>query len=232
MSAEPPGAELHIDTLTVGPLATHAYLLTSGGAAVLVDPGADAPLLLEALRARGAALDAVWLTHAHPDHVGAVAAVLAAAAVPVYLHPLDRPWLEGAAQAAAAWGWRIEPPRCDPRPLADDQQLWLGDQPVRCLHVPGHTPGHVAFHLPRAGVVVAGDTLFRGGIGRTDLPEGDHATLLDSIRARLLPLPPETVVLPGHGPATRIGWERAHNPFLADDDGPHPTSPQRTTPRR
>lgn len=205
---------MHIDVLPVGPLSANAYLLTTGRRAVLVDPGGEPDRLLEALGARDAELEAVWLTHAHFDHVGALAELLEAAPVPVYLHPADAPLLASAAAAAAAWGVHIRQPPLGARPLADGDRLALGAVEARCLHTPGHAPGHVAIYLPSQAVVLSGDALFRGSIGRTDLPFGDHDRLLRSIRDRLLGLPGDTRVLPGHGPATTIAEEAASNPFL------------------
>ncbi len=205
---------MHIDVLPVGPLSANAYLLTVGRRAVLVDPGGEPERLLEALGARNAELHAVWLTHAHFDHVGALAELLETVPVPVYLHPADAPLLASAADAAAAWGVRIRQPPLDTRPLADGDRLTLGAVEAHCLHTPGHAPGHVAIYLAAQGVVLSGDALFRGSIGRTDLPFGDHDGLLRSIRERLLVLPGDTRVLPGHGPATTIAEEAASNPFL------------------
>jgi hydroxyacylglutathione hydrolase len=209
---------LTIVPATVGPLAANAYLLgdPASGDAVIVDPGDEGHLLLAQARAGGWRLREVWLTHAHFDHVGAVDEVVADGDVPVRLHPADLPIYRTAAQAAARWaGLRIHQPTVPPLALEHGAALALGSLRAEVRHLPGHSPGHVVFWVAAAGAVFAGDTLFRGGIGRTDLPGGDHETLLRGIREQLFTLPPETVVWPGHGPPTTVAEERATNPFLA-----------------
>ncbi len=200
----------------VGALQANAYLLVEDGHAVVIDPGDEPGRLLAALDRHGAALDAVWLTHADFDHVGGLAGLLEARRAPVYLHPGDAPLLASAARQAAAWGLSIAQPPTDTEPLADDMQLSLAGVVARCLFTPGHSPGHIAFHLPSEDLVLTGDALFRGSIGRTDRPFGDTDRLLRSIRERLLVLPDETRALPGHGPETTIGLEKRSNPFLLD----------------
>jgi len=207
---------VEIRSFCVGPVQANAYLLTQAGRAVLVDPGAEPQRLLEALTASGASLEAVWLTHADFDHVGGLAGVLAAqdGEVPVYLHPADAPLLRSAREQAAASGLAIDAPPTATRDLADGQTLQLADVRARCLFTPGHTPGHIAFYFEEEGVVLTGDALFRGSIGRTDRPFGDAGLLLRSIRQALLTLPDGTRVLPGHGAATTVLAERRANPFL------------------
>ena len=200
----------------VGALQANAYLLVEKGRAVLVDPGAEAGRLLAAVEGHGARLEAVWLTHADFDHVGGLAGVIQAGSVPVYLHPSDAPLLASAARQAAAFGITIAEPPTATRPLADGMELELAGVLARCLFTPGHAPGHVAFHLPSEGLVLTGDALFRGSIGRTDRPFGDTDTLLRSIGERLLILPDDTRALPGHGPETTIGHEKRTNPFLIE----------------
>lgn len=208
---------MEIVRMSVGPLQANAYLLLDGAGAVVVDPGGEGELIADELERRGASLAAVWLTHAHFDHVGGLAALLArqpADAVDVYLHPADQLLLEHAVEAAARWSIEIEAPPTRTRALAHGDVLTIGGGRARALHTPGHAPGHVAFHFPDHALVLSGDALFQGSIGRTDLPFGDHEQLLASIRDELLTLPDETSVLPGHGPATTIGTERFGNPFL------------------
>ena len=207
--------------LTVGPLMENCYLLADEASceAVLIDPGDEAPRLLAALDDAGLTLREVWLTHAHFDHVGALAGVLEARPVPVRMHPADRPLLERAREAAARWLIEIPAPPTETLDLADGETLRLGSLEAEVLFTPGHAPGHVAFYFQNleegAGAVLAGDALFQGSVGRTDLPLADGPTLLRSIRERLLVLPDETTVWPGHGPETTIGRERRENPFLA-----------------
>jgi glyoxylase-like metal-dependent hydrolase (beta-lactamase superfamily II) len=207
-----------VQQLTVGPIAENCYLLADAehGVAVLVDPGAEADRLLAAVDAIGCTLSAIWLTHAHFDHVGAVAEVLRSRPVPVYLHPADREWYDSASQAAQRFGLSVETPPPPDHALAEGDTLRLGALQFDVWHLPGHAPGHVAFigH----GLCVSGDVLFEGSVGRTDLPRCDPAALRRSLQ-RLTTLPPETRVLPGHGGYTDIGTELATNPFLS----PQPT---------
>lgn len=202
---------------TVGPLQENCYLVQdpASGAGALIDPGAEGDALVAALRERerthGLRLEAVWLTHAHLDHVGALKEVTAAYDVPVYLHALDRPVFDFAPRAAAMWGLPWEEQPAPNAAYADGDELALGALRFRVLHTPGHAPGHVVLH--GAGVLLAGDLLFRGSIGRTDLPMADPRAMTRSL-VRVAALPPETVVYPGHGEATTIGAERRTNPFL------------------
>ncbi len=207
-------AMLEIRKLTVGPLQENCYLLTDSEThqAVLIDPGDEAARLLAALA--GLELRAIWLTHAHFDHIGGLAEVHRQFPVPVYLHENDRELFNHAAESAAFFGLTLEQPTSDTLPLSPAQTLTLGTHRATCLFTPGHAPGHMAFYLPEQGLVVAGDALFQGSVGRTDLPGGDHAQLLASVRRELLTLPDVTRVLPGHGPETTVGAERRTNPFL------------------
>jgi glyoxylase-like metal-dependent hydrolase (beta-lactamase superfamily II) len=202
--------------LTVGAVAANAYLVTDAatGVTVVIDPGDDAPRLLAALADAGVAPSEIWLTHAHFDHIGAVADLREAHPVPVRLHPADAPLYDNAEQQAAWFGMRVRPPGVAPLDLADGERLALGETVFTVLHTPGHAPGHVAFHAPEAGVLFSGDALFRGSVGRTDLPLCDPAALEHSLRERLMLLPDATRVLSGHGPETTIGHERRTNPFL------------------
>lgn len=205
-----------LERYTVGPLQENCYLLadTEAREAVLIDPGDEAPRLLGALEEHQLELKAIWLTHAHFDHVGALADIKDAHEVPVHLHPADEPLLEHAADAAAMWDIPLRQPTTDFVPLGEHERLQLGNLNVTCLFTPGHAPGHIAFYLPDEALVIAGDALFKGSIGRTDLPLGNHQQLLDSIKTQLLTLPPETKVYPGHGPETTIEEEARLNPFL------------------
>lgn len=194
----------------------NAYLLsnTETRQAVLIDPGEDAPVLLEALRKDALSLQAIWLTHAHFDHIGAVEAIKAVHDVPVLLHPADKALYDNAYKAAQAWGIPFTQPTVATTDISEGQTLMLATSLVQCLFTPGHAPGHISFYLPEQGIVIAGDALFQGSIGRTDLPLGNHEELIHSIRTELLTLPDATVVYPGHGPETTIGVEKISNPFL------------------
>jgi hydroxyacylglutathione hydrolase len=204
---------MKIQTLTVGPLEENCYLVVdeSTNRAVLIDPGDEPARILAAVYESGAALESIWLTHAHFDHLGGLAGVVRAHPVPVHMHPLEEPLHEIAVDAALRFGIRIEAP---PRPdceLAEGDRLQVGSQQLDVIHVPGHAPGHVAFHDDK--VIFGGDCLFAGSIGRTDLPFADRETL-DASVARLMTLGDELTLYPGHGPATTIGRERTTNPFV------------------
>lgn len=207
-------ARLDVVTLTNGVFAENCHILVDrdAGEAIMVDPGEDADLFLQRVATERVALKAIWLTHAHVDHILGVARVVEATGVPIYLHPADRPWYDALPEQAVRFGLSVEAPPPPDADLAQGMSLTLGGLGFEVRHVPGHTPGHVAF--VGHGVAVVGDALFSGSIGRTDLPGGDTETLLASIRDRLLTLPDETVVYSGHGPATTIGRERRTNPFL------------------
>jgi glyoxylase-like metal-dependent hydrolase (beta-lactamase superfamily II) len=209
-----------------GSFATNCYVLAPGPghACVVVDPGQDAVEPLERVLAEHRLTPvAVLLTHGHFDHTFSVAPVCDGHDVPAFVHPDDRDMLADPAkglsrEALAFFGGRLElrEPR-EVRPLADGAALELAGLALRVDHTPGHTPGSVVFSTATAQgdeVILAGDTLFAGSIGRTDLPGGDHATMLRSLRDRLLTRDDAAHVLPGHGPATTIGRERASNPFL------------------
>lgn len=201
--------------LTVGPLEENCWLLVDPASrdAVLVDPGDEADVLLAAVAEAGATLRAIWLTHAHFDHIGAIAEIKRQHPdVPVYLHAADTPLLALAGAAAARWGLTVETPPPADATLSEGDVLSVGTQRFTVQHVPGHAPGHVMF--VGDGVVLSGDLLFQGSIGRTDLPMCDPAAMQASL-ARIAALPPETVVHPGHGPTTTVARERAMNPFLS-----------------
>lgn len=205
-----------LQRFTVGPLQENCYLIADPGTedAVLIDPGDEAERLLSAVRKESLTLNAIWLTHAHFDHVGAVADIIEETGVPLFMHPADEPILHNAAAAAARWDIPLKQPPTLYTPLEDDQPLTLGDLTLKTLLTPGHAPGHVAFYYEPDALVLSGDALFRGSIGRTDLPFGNHEELLRSIKTRLLTLPDDTKVYPGHGPETVIGQEAKTNPFL------------------
>jgi hydroxyacylglutathione hydrolase len=204
---------MKIQTLTVGPLEENCYLVVdeSTNRAVLIDPGDEPARILAALDDSGATLESIWLTHAHFDHVGGLAGVLRARPVPVHMHPLDAPLYEVAVDSALRYGIRIEEPPAPDRELAEGDVVRVGSHELSVIHVPGHAPGHVAFH--NENVVFGGDCLFAGSIGRTDLPYGDREAL-DASVARLIALGDELTLLPGHGSATTLGRERRTNPFV------------------
>jgi hydroxyacylglutathione hydrolase len=202
-----------VQTLTVGAFQENCYLVVDSRSrkAVIVDPGGEGERLVEAVDKSGATLEAVWITHAHVDHVGAIASIKQRWNVPVYLHPLDRRLYEAAGRQAQVYGVQFEEPPPPDREFADGQQLKVGDVALSVMHAPGHSPGHVVIHGD--GIALVGDCLFAGSIGRTDLPFSDPPQLAASLE-KISALPPETVVYPGHGMDTTIGEERRSNPFL------------------
>lgn len=203
-----------VDRVTVGPFEENCYLLVdeASAAAVLVDPGDEGDRIVEMVERRRVTPSAVWLTHAHLDHIGAVSAVRRAwPGIPVLLHPADQVIYARGAQSAAKYGVPWEQPEPPDRELAEGDILSLGTQRFDVWHVPGHAPGHVVF--VSAGVLLGGDCVFAGSVGRTDLPLCDPTAFTRSLE-RLLTLSDDTVVHPGHGPSTTMGKERASNPFL------------------
>lgn len=184
--------------------------------AAVIDPGEEAERILAMIADRGWTVEQVWLTHAHIDHILGVDRVREATGAPVALHPADRTWYDALPEQAALFGLPTPSPLAPPdRDLVAGGEVEVGGIRFAVRHVPGHSPGHVAF--VGHGLAISGDTLFAGSIGRTDLPGGDHAQLLASIRRELLSLPDATRVLPGHGPETTIGAERRGNPFLVGE---------------
>lgn len=198
-----------------GVFAENCYLIVDEQAAqcAVVDPGEEAGLILHKIGDTGAKPVAIWLTHAHLDHVLGVTRIAAETAAPVWLHPADRP-LYDAVPEQAAWFGLGAPPRL-PAPdmdLVHGAELAVGELRFAVRHAPGHSPGSVCLVGP--GAVFSGDVLFAGSIGRTDLPGGDFETLIASIERELLPLPDDTILYSGHGPESTIGRERRTNPFL------------------
>jgi len=190
--------------------------------AIVVDPGGDAPLILERVAALGLKVVRIVHTHAHFDHVMGTRELQEATGAPVDLHPDEHFLYDDLAAQLALVGLppAIEIPAAPPvdHHLEDGETLRFGEAGTLVIHSPGHTPGSCCFSLPTADglLLLAGDTLFRGSVGRTDFPRGSFDALQASIRDRLLPLDDATRVIPGHGPETSIGLERRQNPFLAD----------------
>ena len=198
-----------------GVFAENCYIIVDEQAreCAIVDPGEEAGLILHKVEETGAHPVAIWLTHAHLDHVLGVARIAADTGAPIWLHPADRPLYDAVPEQAAWFG--LVPPVTLPAPdkeMASGQDLRVGDLSFAVRHTPGHSPGSVCLIGP--GIALTGDVLFAGSIGRTDLPGGDFETLIASIERELLPLSDDTIVYSGHGPETTIGRERASNPFL------------------
>jgi glyoxylase-like metal-dependent hydrolase (beta-lactamase superfamily II) len=205
---------MHVKRIVVGPLASNCYLVrcSDNGEALVIDPGAEPEVILKQLEMEGLTLRYIINTHGHGDHIGANAALKELTGAAILIHAGDAPMLTSAVKNLSAWldGGIVSPPA--DRTLADGDELRCGDIVFKVLATPGHTPGGISILGP--GVVFTGDTLFQGSIGRTDFPGGSFTVLLKSIREKLLILPDETLVYPGHGPATSIGREKMENPFL------------------
>jgi hydroxyacylglutathione hydrolase len=203
-----------VHRLVTGPIEENAYIVLGADArGVIVDPGDDAQNILALAQASNAVIEAILVTHAHFDHIGAVEAVRRSLKVPVYLHPDARSQWDQSGLAAARWNLPFEQPGPPDRDL-ETGKLEIAGLMFDVLPTPGHAQGHVSLYSSQ-GFVLSGDALFKGSIGRTDLPGGDHALLLLSIREHLLRLPPETVVFSGHGSETTIGAEASLNPYLS-----------------
>jgi glyoxylase-like metal-dependent hydrolase (beta-lactamase superfamily II) len=184
----------------------------AAGEAVVVDPGEEWERILGEAGRRSWRITGIWLTHAHVDHIFGVAGVRAATGAPIHLHPADRALYDALPEQARYFGVPAVPPPPPDWDLAPGSSVQVGSIAFEVRHTPGHSPGGVSLVGP--GVVLTGDALFAGSIGRTDLPGGDSQRLLSAIRRELLSLPDETIVYSGHGPETTIGEERASNPFL------------------
>jgi hydroxyacylglutathione hydrolase len=207
---------LTIDSVELGPIGTNCYVVRAtedATQAVVVDPGAEAPRVLALLDRLGARAAAILVTHTHYDHIGAVADLAAATGAPVYAPAGEAIVLEDPDAFYGPLGVSIRPWTAE-HYLEGGEQLELADIDFATVHVPGHSPGHLAFH--HDGALLSGDVLFAGSVGRTDLPGGSWEVLFDSIRLLAEGYSPETVVYPGHGPLTTLGDELARNPFLAE----------------
>ncbi|HEU5039801.1 MAG TPA: MBL fold metallo-hydrolase [Gemmatimonadales bacterium] len=207
--------DLEVVALPNGQFAENCYLVADRRSreAVMIDPGEEPAMFLAELDTRAWSLRAVWLTHAHIDHILGVAAVKAATGAPIHLHPLDRRLYDALPQFGAWIGMQVEAPPPPDLELRPGHPVRVGGFEFDVRFTPGHSPGSVSF--VGHGMVFGGDVLFNGSIGRTDLPGGDFPTLMATIQSQFLSLPDSTVVHSGHGPDTTIGVERLTNPFLA-----------------
>jgi glyoxylase-like metal-dependent hydrolase (beta-lactamase superfamily II) len=203
-----------VEWVTVGPFQENSYLVSDPATrrGVLVDPGDEPSRIVRMVRAARVDIEAIWLTHAHIDHIGAVAAMRREWKVPVLLHDADLVLYQRAAQQAAFYGLELDQPGDPDGSLADGAVLSVGQSRVTVRHTPGHSPGHVVFVADR--VMIGGDLLFAGSIGRTDLPLSSPEAMEASL-ALIATFDPEIAVYPGHGPPTNIATELATNPFLA-----------------
>lgn len=188
--------------------------------AAVVDPGGDIERIEATVVEYGVTVEKILLTHAHIDHAGATAELAKRTGADIVgPHTGDQFWIDGLPQQSQMFGFPAAEVFTPDRWLGDDDQVEIGKQTLNVLHCPGHTPGHVVFYHHESRLALVGDVLFQGSIGRTDFPQGDHQTLIDSIRNKLFPLGDEVNFIPGHGPMSNFGHERQHNPFVADHRG-------------
>lgn len=207
---------MFVETLQLGPIGTNGYVIgdeaTRQGA--VIDPGGDAPRVLATLGQRHLTATALVVTHAHFDHIGGVRELVEATGAPFLLFEAELPVLEVAAERASVlFGITVPQPPVPDRLLRHGEMVTLAGASFRVVHTPGHSPGHMC--LIGDGLAFVGDVIFRGSIGRTDLPGADFEALMRSIATYILPLPDHTVLYNGHGPATTVGHERRTNPFVA-----------------
>lgn len=203
-------------TFPVGPLQCNCTVLgdETSGIATVVDPGAEIARILAVLAKHHLHLAHIVVTHAHIDHIAGALALKEVTGAPILYREADLPLV---AMMDTQAGWlgvstpEVAPPDHSP---ADNETILTGSIPAQVIYTPGHTEGSLCLHLPEQHLLLAGDTLFAGSVGRTDLPGGNHRKLIQSIRDRLLTMPDTTAVVPGHGPETSIGEERETNPFL------------------
>ncbi len=207
---------MRVEQFSVGPLDNNLYLLTADGTkeAIVIDPSIDSEGVLAEISRRALDVKRILLTHAHIDHILMVKRFHEATGAPVWLHEADRPLYDRGADQAAAFGmsWPGSAPIA--HAIEEGEEVGVAGIPIRAIHTPGHSPGSVTFVTSEG--LISGDVLFRGSVGRTDLPGGDWGLLARTIREQLFSHPRETRVLPGHGPETTIGFELRTNPFVGE----------------
>lgn len=200
----------------LGDFGTNCYIVAcpETKACAVIDPGVPDPWIRRTLTDHGLKVETIILTHGHLDHIGGVGWVKELTQAPVLIHAGDAPMLDNPRlNGSAAFGDHVVAPAAD-RLLQGGDRIAVGKLTFEVIHTPGHTPGGICLYLREEGRVISGDTLFAGSIGRTDLPGGSFPTLISAIKERLLTLPGDTEVFPGHGPSTTIGDEQEYNPFL------------------
>lgn len=204
------------ETIVVGELGVNCYLLADSRTkeGVVIDPGGEPERILAALEKSGVKVVAILNTHGHFDHIGGNRLLAVATGAPLMIHQGDEPFLTRAATSARMYGLRADDSPPPTGYLAEGDLIRFGGHEIKVIHIPGHSPGGSCFYLEKDGILISGDSLFAESIGRTDLPGGSQAELVGSIRAKLLTLPKTVKVYPGHGPATSIGHEKKHNPYL------------------
>lgn len=205
---------LDIEKIAVGPLQANCFLITEPQSkeALLIDPGDEPDRILAHVERLGAKLKAIVLTHSHGDHIGAVEAIKNRTGVPVMIHQAEADWItDPGKNLSALLGIPVAAPPAD-RLLNEGDTISIGSENLKVLHTPGHSPGGLSLY--RNGILLSGDLIFRESVGRTDLPGGDPNLLIEVLKTKILTLPDETLIYPGHGEATTVGSERKRNPFL------------------
>jgi hydroxyacylglutathione hydrolase len=206
-----------LNTVVVTEFMTNCFILGDEQThqAIVIDPGGEADKILRQIDSMGLTVMAVVNTHAHVDHIGAIRQIKDVTGAQIMMHEAELPLLQAASRMGRLFGIRIEQPPDPDRFLSEGEVISLGDGiSLSVLDTPGHSPGGISLITSDKKLCFAGDTLFAGSIGRTDLPGGDYHMLIASIKTKLLPLGDDMKVLPGHGPATTLGAERRYNPFL------------------
>lgn len=208
------GDPIRVYVMEVGPLAVNAYIVEHTGSrkAVVIDPGDDGEAILGEIAGLGVTVEKILLTHGHFDHVGAVALLRERTGAPVHIHPADAERMTGARRQGMLFGLSVSDPPAPDVLVEEGSTVPFEDGEFLVAHTPGHTPGCVSYVIGKMAFV--GDLIFAGSIGRTDLPGGNHRQLIESVRKKIFPLPDDTVLFPGHGPATTVGEEKRSNPFF------------------
>lgn len=207
---------MKIYPLILGPVQTSCYIVSSNKKAIIIDPADQAKKIISYLKNNQLELEAILLTHGHFDHIGAVNELCEHYAVPVYAHKKEKEYFEKPQVNLSTMMYQnlVLEETINLNFLNDNQTITLIGLEVKAFHVPGHTTGSLCYYCPTEQVVFTGDTLFHLGIGRTDFIYGNEATLLKGLKEKILTLPEETIVYPGHGDCTTIGYEKQHNMFL------------------
>lgn len=204
------------ETIVVGALGVNCYLLADSDTkeGIVIDPGAEPERILAAVKNSGVKVLTVLNTHGHFDHIGGNRRVAEATGGKLMISKEDEPFLSRASISASMYGLAAEDSPSPAAFLAEGDIIRFGRHELKVIHIPGHSPGGSCFYLAKDGILISGDSLFAESIGRTDLPGGSQTQLVGAIRSKLLSLPEDTRVFPGHGPATTIGNEKRHNPYL------------------
>lgn len=205
---------MRIEPIIVGPLQVNCYLLIceETNQAAVIDPGADAAVIMQSVRAAECHIAMIINTHGHFDHIGANHRIKQETGAELLIHADDVQVMRQARMHASVYGLSVEESPMPDRLIAEGDLLKVGNLEIQIIHVPGHSPGSVCLKVENS--LIVGDVLFAGSVGRTDLPGGDHQLLIRGVREKLLVLPDETVVHPGHGPDTTIGREKISNPYV------------------